>query len=574
MSLISEESKKELKEIKLNFSVKSRNSIDEIVTLLTESEDNNALFDFCKKHKYNDEFNQMAYYAIQILVSNNDIELDFIDHFMNLYASETDDVLDALIDLVDYLEDVASQLGGQQYFPELFAIIRPVIGGQVAFDISFLSSGMLTLWNTVELDIKELALFSIVIHIMGMRIERDNGEHISFRTFFETKKEVKAPTPCPLFKYHPERFKQSRKYSRDAFDPSNRRKIVENGLYTSMESLQHMVGVISQEYNHKNSTSPLKERLKFSKNASQMMGEEIAIFTEITHFLQAGKQIFDINSGLVELFKNSSVDEIPLECIKLPYESLFLSFGKQDIEVAEGWFFDGAYVSYQEQHDTLKITITSIHDDVATNLDWTRGDITTYSISIPYASSKKDLAIAITEAIAQQLNDLGGGLEELDEEIDVDGMKVINASHKNKEAKEKSLKSRHEAFKKAVVLIVNSLCYLSAYSKDRPLIWPQNTPEKLVKQVKGKNKKEASAARKKLFQLGYTKVYSVNPTEEQSQVIKGHSEGSVHWRRSHWKTQPYGPKSLLRKLIWIMPTIVNRKGDDDIDNLKGHIYVN
>jgi hypothetical protein len=493
---------------------------------------------------------------------------------MELYDPEIDDVIDEINDLVGYLEGVSNSLSTQPQLPELVVNIRPIIGGQVDFEVLFISSGMLNLWNTVKLEINELALFSLVIHILGMRIEKDNGERISFRTFFETKKEKHPPVPCPLFKYHPERFKQSRKYSRDAFDPSNRREMVENGLYTSMESLQELVGIISQEYNMKNSTSPLKGRLKFSKNATQLMGEEIAVFTEITHFLQAGKQIFDINSGLIELFKNSSVDEIPLECINLPYESLFLSFGKQDIEVAEEWFFDGAYVSYQEQPDTLKITITSIHDDIATNLDWTKGDITTYSISIPNASSKKDLAMAITEALAQQLNDLGGGLEELDEEIEVDGMTVVNASHKNREAKEQSLKSRHEAFKSAVILIVNSLCYLSAYSKDRPLLWPQEAPEKLVKQVKSKNKKESSAARKKLFQLGYTKVYSVNPTEEQSELIKGHSEGSVHWRRSHWKTQPYGPKSSLRKLIWIMPTIVNRKGNEDIDDIKGHIYIN
>jgi hypothetical protein len=45
---------------------------------------------------------------------------------------------------------------------------------------------------------------------------------------------------------------------------------------------------------------------------------------------------------------------------------------------------------------------------------------------------------------------------------------------------------------------------------------------------------------------------------------------SPHWRRGHFRQQPFGPKLAHRKLVWIMPTIVRRdKGTPE----NGHIYL-
>lgn len=36
-----------------------------------------------------------------------------------------------------------------------------------------------------------------------------------------------------------------------------------------------------------------------------------------------------------------------------------------------------------------------------------------------------------------------------------------------------------------------------------------------------------------------------------------HASPRIHWRRGHWKNQPYGREGRLRKLIWIEPNIIN-----------------
>jgi hypothetical protein len=41
----------------------------------------------------------------------------------------------------------------------------------------------------------------------------------------------------------------------------------------------------------------------------------------------------------------------------------------------------------------------------------------------------------------------------------------------------------------------------------------------------------------------------------------------MHWRRGHWRAQPYGERHLLRKLIWIEPTVVAGQSADEQSTL-------
>ncbi|WP_330954983.1 hypothetical protein [Burkholderia thailandensis] len=43
---------------------------------------------------------------------------------------------------------------------------------------------------------------------------------------------------------------------------------------------------------------------------------------------------------------------------------------------------------------------------------------------------------------------------------------------------------------------------------------------------------------------------------EGSEAGVTHHEKSPHWRRPHFKMQPHGPQSSLRKVIFVGPTIV------------------
>lgn len=60
------------------------------------------------------------------------------------------------------------------------------------------------------------------------------------------------------------------------------------------------------------------------------------------------------------------------------------------------------------------------------------------------------------------------------------------------------------------------------------------------------------------FELNQNIVFSNNESQEEGPTREGsHSSKKPHWRRGHWKMQPYGPQSSLRKRIRIIPTKVN-----------------
>jgi hypothetical protein len=47
----------------------------------------------------------------------------------------------------------------------------------------------------------------------------------------------------------------------------------------------------------------------------------------------------------------------------------------------------------------------------------------------------------------------------------------------------------------------------------------------------------------------------------------------IHWRRGHWRMQPYGPESALRRRIWIKPMLVGSDAGQGVEPLHGHIYM-
>jgi hypothetical protein len=59
--------------------------------------------------------------------------------------------------------------------------------------------------------------------------------------------------------------------------------------------------------------------------------------------------------------------------------------------------------------------------------------------------------------------------------------------------------------------------------------------------------------------------------DRQSSTTAIDRQVATHWRRGHWRRQPHGPQNSLRKLVWLMPTLVNlgKRGEE----VPGHLYL-
>lgn len=123
-------------------------------------------------------------------------------------------------------------------------------------------------------------------------------------------------------------------------------------------------------------------------------------------------------------------------------------------------------------------------------------------------------------------------------------------------------------------VLVNCLLYLSLpketqdINKEYPLDLPHNFNRKLSL---GKSNNEKKKIENKITNFGFSKINFVGNSFKNSKNQSKDETGelSPHWRRGHWRNQPYGENLKLSKLIWIKPTIVNK---DKGEVIKGHIY--
>jgi len=73
-----------------------------------------------------------------------------------------------------------------------------------------------------------------------------------------------------------------------------------------------------------------------------------------------------------------------------------------------------------------------------------------------------------------------------------------------------------------------------------------------------------------ILRNGFTKIKHVGRRIKSSYISKNsNGEVSTHWRKGHWRNQKIRKNPSESKLVWIMPTVVNKeKGEPK----KGHIY--
>jgi hypothetical protein len=119
-------------------------------------------------------------------------------------------------------------------------------------------------------------------------------------------------------------------------------------------------------------------------------------------------------------------------------------------------------------------------------------------------------------------------------------------------------------------IIVNSLCYINYHERDLAIGSTNEQATPLLKDLEViKNTRQRNKIFEKLNKLKYSKVYLFGLNLKREDFKTGDKEVDPHWRRGHWRNQPFGENLSQKKLIWIKPTIVRKdKGTPEV----GHIY--
>lgn len=311
-------------------------------------------------------------------------------------------------------------------------------------------------------------------------------------------------------------------------------------------------------------------------------------FTKWLDWYKNGKHIFSFSKELLEMLKKTDVSEITADKFHPPYDRFYLSLKPLNLkisndskEIIEGvyidhqiWDINGeTYSGYCELSldftgEFEKIYLEYIHK-VNSQLPYNIDGIEKYDISplgnfwnvwLWFDPKQNKLTVK---------NSVDDYLEELRKEI----FPLENSNREVTDAELDFYNSTKQLFENTINLIINCILYLSQPTEkiDIKNSFPKGLPHNFDrKRSLAKTKRENSKLDQKIENLGFSKISFIGQSfKRQNKELFSNYTIEPHWRRGHWRNQKYGRGLNEKKLIWILPTIVNNQKEEPI---KGQVY--
>ena len=294
--------------------------------------------------------------------------------------------------------------------------------------------------------------------------------------------------------------------------------------------------------------------------------QEMRFWMPLTaQFEACGRQIFDFEENLVELLRHTDVGECTLEGWNPPHNAFFLRFGKQENirldyvdENTQFEYLDGAFVAVSPVEipfpgRRIRFGMTTVREDNC--------GMTMPGYFLDFYPDTHNLPIdeAIEAALAYRV-------KEMECEPDAsESWKAISAARQDR------FRDSAELLRQASRLIFNALFYVESAGAARPIAPGRDVPPDLAVKWQNGNPRQREKMRSRLTADGYT-VVNLLGQEIQGSAVATRDGGPIrtHWRRGHWRQQPYGEGMALRRRTWIKPVMVNQ--DLDSGDLPGRIY--
>lgn len=380
----------------------------------------------------------------------------------------------------------------------------------------------------------------------------------------------------PFHPYHPERFPAYRDHLPLVVEFFQQLADPDTGLLPA-EQLADMKAYVKGMAFQRIAENPL--RLEHLHPGRKLVAEtEYDLTAAYCRYVQAGRQTMIFPEALTEMLAETGIDDIPLHSIELPCASQYLHFGPQaNLEMEPGWLVDGAYVESRGQNGEIRFTVTSIPHNRKEARLW-------YCIPEPHCAQdilceygEKTFSAALGMVATQQMNAAARFARQAAGKEEFERVLILDAAS----YQEAMITRRIPVYKAAIQLVVNALCYITAYPEDIEPGWPEDAPKPLLEQWSRGNGEEKAQARSGLESMGYRplKICGKRFAERQAALIAppdssdscdSRRQAATRWRRGHWRNQPCGPSMSQRKLVWLMPVPSGAKHPEGPED--GHIY--
>lgn len=298
--------------------------------------------------------------------------------------------------------------------------------------------------------------------------------------------------------------------------------------------------------------SRLEPDLHFDQSRlNERMVTEVENIYSYAKFVRSGSNIFSFSRELLSMLDKTDVEEIQYDNIKQPFKDYYISFRELEKNLTGEYMnyehkLDGAYISH-EIDNVLIIHLTGYNDN-KTSKNW---------YYHPDMSNINSLNFKTAQGTVKE------GLDYLH-------LELIKIAERSPKELAPNVDRTFKEYSDNIKLVINCILFISSQYNDSKREFPSDTPGNLkAKLSKVNSKTQKETIETELRNNGFTKINFLGTSYNNKVNAHGHGDIATHWRRGHWRNQPWGQEMKERKLIWIQPTIVRAdKGEPE----KGHIY--
>ncbi|WP_372437194.1 hypothetical protein ACCM60_18875 [Pseudomonas chlororaphis subsp. aureofaciens] len=299
-----------------------------------------------------------------------------------------------------------------------------------------------------------------------------------------------------------------------------------------------VVGSTTQPLGEVLSTEPLTQAIRFTASLTRQMlpngtsGESVhalsgdAAQSAVWQIMELCNGLFYEPSAALHRLLHSAyiADDVPIGSLVLPCDTLCI------VPEASSW----------ERQDGNEAIVLAKRAGTLSCACWTRGLdlegglVMLSTLELPLADPSKTISQLLDEVLTDQRADTDGPLMSVGRSAPV-----------------------HQHWRTTLDYALKMLLYLSV--RDAHVI-PNRAYSEAPRNFAGLGKRKRAERMAEIEQL-YDR-YVIGPALLDAEVMTSMTSNDLgrevrsHWRRPHFKMQPYGPDAALRKLVFIGPTIV------------------
>lgn len=280
-------------------------------------------------------------------------------------------------------------------------------------------------------------------------------------------------------------------------------------------------------------------------------------------YMASGRVVFDFHKRLSAALLDTDVEAIPLSAIPRPADAFYLHFGVDSGLCLDGDTIEGAFVAWAErQGEPPKLVVDFAREgQFSSKLFWSlEAGEPMAGCLIDLSEPDRGVIAALENSAAEMVKRYESAMAQMDEtkrRLEEQYGEVASIP-----SPISRLGQNLPLLKRGLSLVVNCLLYLGAAPEDLHEQWDDRSDATLVDQATNATKPGTrKTAERTLANRGYVKIRLVGHQFAASQAGQAFGDSgrtvATHFRRGHFRNQPYGPERSMHKLIFIPPVVVN-----------------